>query len=395
MGYDLTGHGWRLGWRGIMRCDGQSEWLFGLQQTRCCRSDYSFVDECALFSRRMKLSAAVKFCQRFATSHRAGVPIVRLLQSETKQGPPAQQKIMAEMAAGAQDGKQLHEMMEEQKPFFPVLLTAMTAVGEETGKLDRALTILAGHMRHQLDTRKKFIRSISWPVFQFFAAVGVFSLLIYIMGIMGDRMSDILGLGLRGGSGVLTLWGFVALLVGAIALVVWGFMRNVGGIQNLAPLLYMIPWLGPSIQTITISRFCWTMALSLEAGLDPIRAIHLSLDSTGSDYYRSGSDDARDAIRDGATLAGSLQATAVFPEDFISRVDIAEQSGTDAESMEILAREYDERAEAAVRFLSNAATMFVRVTISCILIFFIFKIAMTYLGAINDAAQPINPRSRF
>ena len=346
----------------------------------------------------MKLSAAAKFCHRFATSHRAGVGMVRLLETEANVGPPAQRRAMAELARGARDGHQIHELMEKQKPYFPVLLTAMTGVGEETGKLDRALYILAAHLQHQLDTRNKFIKSITWPAIQFVAGVGVISLLIYLMGMLraagGQEMADILGLGLRGGSGVLWLWLYVAMILVPVGLLIWAFIRNVGGLQNLAPLLYMIPKLGPAIQTITISRFCWTMALALDAGLDPIRSIHMSLDSTGSDYYRAGSEPAKKAILGGATLAESLKATLVFPDEFIARVDIAEHSGTDAESMELLAKEYDERAQSAVRFMSGFATAIVRTLVALMLIFFIFRIASSYLGALSGAMEPINLRSK-
>jgi type II secretory pathway component PulF len=341
----------------------------------------------------MGLKAAAKFSHRFATSHKAGVDIVRLLKTEAAVGPAHQKRAMMELAHGASRGDQVHVLMRKQKPYFPVLLTAMTAVGEETGKLDRALFILADHLQKRLDTRNKFVRSIAWPMLQLFAGIMVLSLVIYIMGILtpagGGQMTDILGLGLRGGSGVLWLWFYVGIVLGSIALVVLAFLRNFAGLQNLAPILYMIPKLGPAIQTITISRFCWTMALSLDAGLDPIRSIRLSLDSTGSEYYRSGGDAARDAIKNGATLANGLKATSVFPDDFIARVDIAEHSGTDAESMEYLAKEYDERAEAAVKFMTGFATVVIRVTIALFLLFFIFRIFGMYLGALNDAAQPI------
>ena len=346
----------------------------------------------------MKINDAAKFCHRFATGHKAGVDIVRLLRSETTQGPPRQREAMQRLADGAAGGHQLHELMEHDEPYYPVLLTAMTEVGEETGKLERALFVLARHFEHRVETRRKFIRSISWPAFQLFAGIAVLSLVIYIMGIMraagGAEMTDILGLGLRGPEGVLKFWGYLALIFTSIGLLVSAFLNNWFGLQNLAPLLYMIPMLGPAIQTITISRFCHTMALALDAGLDPIRSIALSCKSTGSSYYASGIADSEEAIRGGATLAGALQAMSVFPEDFISRVDISEHSGTDAEAMNMLAAEYDERAEGAVRFMSMVATILVRLLVGLVLIFFIFRIAMTYLGAISGAMEPINPRRR-
>lgn len=344
----------------------------------------------------MNLKAAAQFSHRFATAHKAGVDMVRLLESEAAIGPGHQRVAMGKLADGASKGEQVHTLMQRQKPYFPVLLTAMTAVGEETGKLDRALFILAGHLQQRLDTRNKFIRSVTWPAIQLVACIGVISLLIYLMGVLrpagGGEMTDMLGLGLRGGEGVLKFWMYCSIFFGSIAAVIWAFHRNVGGIQNLAPLLYMIPKLGPAIQTITISRFCWTMALALDAGLDPIRSIEMSLDSTGSDYYRAGNDDAKQAIEDGATLSGSLKAMSVFPDDFIARVDIAEHSGTDAESMEHLAKEYDERAEAAVRFLSGVATAVIRVSVMVVLIYFIIQILKPILGIYDEALQPILPR---
>ena len=136
------------------------------------------------------------------------------------------------------------------------------------------------------------------------------------------------------------------------------------------------------------------MALSLEAGLDPFRALRLSLDSTGSDYYRDAAQISEDSIRDGSTLAQALAATRVFPEDFIARVEVSEYSGTDAETMQHLAVDYDQRAQTAIKVLCMVATFVVRFTMAAVMIFFIARIAMVYLGAINEGFEPINVRKR-
>jgi type II secretory pathway component PulF len=211
----------------------------------------------------------------------------------------------------------------------------------------------------------------------------------------GGKMPDLLGFGLYGPSGVFWFLLYVAIFFGLIALVVWGFFRNVAGVQNLVPIVYKIPVVGASIQTITISKFCWTLSLSLGAGLDPIRAIALSLDSTSSDYYRSAKDDAKNAIRGGATLAESLEATSLFPKDFIQRIEIAEHSGTDAESIDFLTKEYDERARRAIKVIAGIATILIRLAVMAAIIFLIFRLAATYLGALSGAGEPIDPHSRF
>lgn len=346
-----------------------------------------------MFSPQMNLKAAEQFCYRFGTGLKAGGDLLKLLSSETNQGSPRQRDAMAMLVEGAKKGEQLSTLMEGERSFFPPLMIAMTRVGEATGRLERALLALGEHYQHQLATRRMFIQSIAWPMLQLIAGIGVISLLIYLMGILvpagGGKMADILGFGLYGASGVLKFWMYLAIFFGGIWLCVWAFMRNVGGVQNLIPLLYKIPVIGPSIQTIAISRFCWTMAICLDSGLDPIRSIRLSLDSTNSDYYRAGSQDAEDAIRNGATLSGALQATDMFPADFIGRIDISEHSGTDAESIGYLAREYDERAKSAIKMLAGAATILIRVTVILVFVFLIFRIAATYINALNGAMAPI------
>ncbi|MEM1068537.1 MAG: type II secretion system F family protein [Planctomycetota bacterium] len=284
----------------------------------------------------------------------------------------------------------------EQEKFFPPLMTSMVRVGEATGRMERTLLTLSEHYRHQMESRRLFIRSIAWPMLQLVAAVGILSLLIYLMGILtpasGGQMTDILGFGLRGGKGVLIFWLYVGSFAGLITLAILGYKRNVGGVQNLIPLVYAIPKAGDAIQTITIARFAWTLALALDAGLDPIRSIRLALDSTDSDYYRAAADDAEKSISGGASLAGAIEATKLFPPDFIGRIEISEFSGTDAESMEYLAKEYDERAKTAIRVLSGIATVLIRVTVILVFVFFIFRIASVYIGALQNAASPINPR---
>ena len=343
----------------------------------------------------MNLSTATKFCHRLGTGLRAGADLIRLLQSETNLGSAAYRQAMTNLIAGAKQGESLSAVMNEDR-YFPPLMAAMVRVGEETGKIDRALLTLGEHYEQQLATRRWFISSITWPALQLFAGILIISLLIYVIGVVqpsgGGQMIDLLGFGLRGGSGVLWFWFYLSIFFGMLAFAVWGYSRNLGGIQNIVPLVYMVPWIGPAIQTITISRFCWTLALSLGSGLDPIRSIKLSLDSTDSEYYRLGAREAENAIRGGSTLAGALQATELFPNDFLERIEIAEMTGTDAESIDHLTVEYDQRAKSAIKLIAGAATLVIRAGVILVLVFLIFRIASVIFGIYDMADDPIIPR---
>ncbi len=324
---------------------------------------------------------------------RAGMELLRFLEMESRQGSPRQRSAMMRLHDGAKDGELLSFLMETQKPFFPPLLVAMTRVGEATGRMDRTLLALADHYDHRVAMRRSFVQSIAWPGLQLLGGILVISLLIYLLGVLtpagGGEMFDPLGFGLKGGSGVLVFWAYIAAIIGVIVAVIWAYQRNLGGVQNIIPLVYMIPVAGPAIQTIAIARFAWTLSLCLDSGLDPIQSIRLALDSTDNDFYRSAADGTEASIRSGMSLAETLRHTSLFPEDFVTSVDVAEMSGTDAESIDTLAKEYDTRAKIAIKTLAGVATGLIWLTVIGALIFLILRMAMNISGVYSEALKPI------
>jgi type II secretory pathway component PulF len=177
---------------------------------------------------------------------------------------------------------------------------------------------------------------------------------------------------------------FLILAVGVLAI-----RNNWLGIHNMIPLFYLIPKLGPAIRTITLSRFCWTLSMTLDAGLDPIRAIRLALESTGSDFYRSGFPPVEASIERGSSLAVALEASEVIPEEFITNLEVAELSGTDAESLETLARDYDQRARVAIRTLTGILTAVIWLSVMAVMIFMIFRMVSNIMTPYREALSPI------
>lgn len=348
-----------------------------------------------VFFDRMKLTAAAGFTRRFGIGLRAGADLIQLIKAEAKHGSSKHRTALAMLADRAAKGEQLSTSMRQYGKYFPPLMVAMTAVGESTGRLERTMLEMADHYENQVSLRRSFVSAITMPSLQLFAGLGVISLLIWIMGLIqtpgGGQIMDILGLGLRGPEGVMKFWAIIGVLLLLVFAALWGFSRNVCGVQNLIPLLYMIPVVGPALQTITLSRFAWSLSMGLDAGLDPIRGISLALDSTASDYYRGSADRAESSIRKGATLSQSLEATDLFPDEFLSRIEVSELSGTDAESIGGLAKEYDERAKMAMRALAKMASGTVWITMIFVLLFFLIRMIInvfgSYAAAIQDASN--------
>ncbi len=345
-----------------------------------------------MFVNRMSFSAAAAFCYRFGTGLHAGADILVLLESEGRIGSARQQAAIKQLIVGVKQGEQLHVLMGNDK-FFPGLMTTMVRVGELTGKLEYLLSLLSEHYQRQQQLRRGFFGAIAYPAFMLTAAIGIISLLIYLMGILtppsGGQMTDLLGWGLRGGTGVLIFWGYLLLVFGILGGAVFCFFRNVAGVQNIVPLIYMIPKLGQSIQTITIARFCRALSIALGAGLEPTASIALALDATDSDYYRAARDDTEQAILEGATLSTALDRTRIFPDGFIGKIEIAEHSGTDSESIAFLAAEYDERAQRAMKVISRTISAVILVSVAFLLLYTMFRIMSVVFGFYEQAFEPI------
>ncbi len=328
----------------------------------------------------MSFQASANFCRRVGTGFKAGVDILRAIASESRHGTTRQRGIMSDVAQSLRDGNQLHAAMNDHPKFFPPLMIAMTRAGETTGTLDRTLLALADYYEERVKIYREFVRRIVGPMIQLFMAINILALLIYILGILGDRVVDFTGLGLRGGAGVLRLYGFVFAVGLVIAVLITAFRKNVAGVQNLIPLLYKIPVAGAALQTITLARFAWTLALSLEAGIDPIRALQMSLDATDSEYYRSGKKGVETSIRDGSSMSEAMLATGVFPDEFVTEVGVAEMSGTDAEAMHHLAAQYDTRSKAAMRTLAGLASGLIGALVTLGILALILKMLLGIYG---------------
>jgi len=337
----------------------------------------------------MGLAASADFCRRMGIAFRAGIDIQTLCRTEAERGTPTHRAIMGEVTKQIGAGESLYDAMLHAGPrYFPSLLLSMVRMGELSGRLERALLMLADLYQHRLSTRRSMLQRLAWPMFQLAAAIFIIGVLIWLMGVLqpatGGQMTDLLGFGLRGTSGLAIYLLIVSMIAGSLALFVQGLRKNWLNLHAAIPVFYLLPKFGPAIQTITLSRFCWTLAMALDSGLDPLRSVDLALDSTGSDYYRSESETAQKVMQEGGELAEALRKTGLFPDDFLSAMEVAELSGSDAESLMHLARDYDERAKLAIATISSVTSGTIYAMVILLIVFFIYRIAKPILGIYDE-----------
>jgi type IV pilus assembly protein PilC len=340
----------------------------------------------SMFTPKISLRTAEQFCSRFATALKAGIDPLRLLDHESRANSKRHQAAAAAVRERLIAGDTLAEAMQYRSDYFPKLLTQMVEAGEQAGGLDQTFAYMSRYYRDLRETRGSFIKQITWPAIQCFIAIGVVSLLILFVGILfEDSGYDPLGFGLSGVSGVLTFWGYLAIIAAVIALIVRAVWKNWFGLHSmLMPVAVNIPVIGPVLKYLALSRLTTVLSLLLNAGVDAIRSVQMAFSSTGNDYYVRKSDIAVQSVKSNRTLAESFAATEVMPRDFIEAVEVGELSGNETESLDALATEYDRRAKTALTILSTTASVVIWIAIAAFIIFLIFRMFLNYLNILNN-----------
>lgn len=289
-------------------------------------------------------------------------------------------------------GDSVADAMQQTNGFFPQLACEMVDVGEHTGRLDETLLRLADYYDHVLELRRTFLLGILWPMIQLTVAVLVVGGVIWLVGVLapmtGGEPVDILGFGLTGNRGALIYFSIVGLIAAAFALAISAIRR--GWLGTTPVLIAMkIPVLGKCLETMALERLAWSLAMALEAGMEAKRSIHLALKSTQNPVYLAQQERVRAAILQGREFHEALRATHVFPSDFLDALETAEISGTQTDSLEHLSQQYQEQAKSMAQVLTVASTFIIWGLVALMIIFFIIRFAMFYLGTIYGALNEL------
>ncbi len=345
---------------------------------------------------RIGTRTLAQLLRRVGTSLKAGLDERTIWERESRQGSPIQREQLAEVSRRIAAGDSCAEALAACQGYFPSLACDLVEVGERAGCLDNVLFLLADHYEHLLDLRRTFLIGIAWPAIQLAAAIGIVGLLIWITGFIGGmspggKPIDVLGFGLVGTWGLIKYLFLVGSVLGTIAFLVVALMRGALGPRPLQ-LAMQVPVIGGCLRAFALSRLAGTLSITLDAGVDALRAMQLSLRSTQNAYYTSHCEAAEGMIRDGHEFHEALRVTGVFPADFLHSLETAELTGTPGETLDRLAKDYRQRAQTAAKALAVAASFAIWVLVAGLLVLLIFRIFMvSYLGPIQEALDMGKP----
>src|SRR5262249_13793480 len=155
---------------------------------------------------------------------------------------------------------------EPHRDKFPPLFLEMVAVGEQTGRLEDTFEELGQYFETLMSVRRNFNAQMIYPLIQYLAMIGVLSLMLIVMEILGMKM-DPLGFGLTGTTGAIIIASIGLGFLGVIAIIVKIASGNMRFRARMEGMLLWVPGWGPAFRAFAVMRFAVALRMCAEAGL--------------------------------------------------------------------------------------------------------------------------------
>jgi type II secretory pathway component PulF len=326
-------------------------------------------------------------CERVGVAFDVGHDPFRIFEREAGDRRSRHGRHMKSIADRIRQGASLTEAIHEQGNYFPPNFHRLIEVGEESGRLEKVLDRMAEHYKEVAELETVFRGSIVWPMIQLGLAVGVMSVLIYVPSLLAsDRAGemDLLGIGLVGARGLAIFWGWIAAIMAALV-GLWILLRN-GTLAFLGRWLLRVPVLGKALLTFDEATFVQSLALAIESGVTAANAIALSFKGSSSDAFKAKADSAREAILQGREMHAVLRDTRLFSPETIEAVELGEESGRLAETLDKHHRVLKMRVKFAMAAIAQIASSVVWIAVAAILVTMIFRLFGRYVSQIDPAA---------
>jgi type IV pilus assembly protein PilC len=140
---------------------------------------------------------------------------------------------------------------------------------------------------------------------------------------------------------------FVFLFMGVVALIagtLW-WVRLPGQRRRLHRLILKLPMIGSIAQKFSTSQGARTLATLLGGGIPLVNALEVTSRSMGNLHMAAELTTAAQQVREGRSLASTLQDSGAFPDVAIKMVEVGESTGALQEMLNSLADFYDEEID--------------------------------------------------
>jgi general secretion pathway protein F len=218
---------------------------------------------------------------------------------------------------------------------FPPVYCAVVGAGEKSGQLPRLLERLAGYLEAGLESRRRLVGAMIYPVLLTVVALAVIgALMVFVVPQIvavfeqGRQALPLLTRLLIGTSAAFRVLAPFLIVLCPVAL--WLFARLYRGEQfrrRWQQMLLGLPLIGRLLRLRETEKFASTLAILVGSGVPLVDALQASRDVIGNLPLQAIIDQAIRRVREGVPLHRALGEAKAFPPLLIHMVASGESSG--------------------------------------------------------------------
>jgi type II secretory pathway component PulF len=268
-----------------------------------------------------------------------GIDIIRKTKAK-----PALAKLLNDINQSLKKGNGLSASCREHPEVFDELYCNLIELGEASGNLSEIFADLAKDLKFKRDLRSKIIGSLTYPTVIFFVCilsiVFIFNFIVPQMAGMFSEADDLpwyTQLMLNTSEWMTQYQGLLLLgFIGAFFALVFAVKQPVF-ITWWQRVSLKLPVIRVAMVTVERIRFNAGLSMMVKAGVPIDKALGLSAGNIKNQVLRREMDIAKQKVSRGSALTPALKQTSLYPDFFISLLEVGEESGN-------LGRVFDEVA---------------------------------------------------
>ncbi len=324
----------------------------------------------------------------------AGVPLVEALGALVDQVDHERMKrVVSDVRQRVNEGSSLADAMIAQGKVFSTLYVNMIRAGESSGALEIVLVRLADFTESQARLRSKIIGTLTYPAAMLCIGTVIMGILFTVVIPKITKIFEDTKVALpwttRALIGFATTvhdwwWAFgLAAVLGVVLLLRW---RNTKpGRAAWDRWVLTAPLFGHLVRQVAIARFSRTLSTLLKSGVPLLTSLDIVKNILGNVRLAQVVDEAREAIKEGESIAAPLKRSGEFPPLVYHMVAIGERSGQLEEMLTNVANAYDAQVETKIGALTSLLEPIMIVVMGVVVAFIVFSILMPILQ-INNLA---------
>ena len=342
--------------------------------------------------RRVRASNFLVFNQQLLTLLKAGLPVLGALDLLIKrQRDTYLRSLLQNVRERVKGGELLSEAFSAQN-VFPRIYTSTLMAGEKSGNMDEVLTRYINFQRMALSFKKKLLVSLVYPAL---LVTMVSIMFVFLMTYVVPRFAELYQ-NLNAQLPSITLFmlalgthaqryaPIAAIVVILVLTVLWRWRSTDRGAESIDRATHRIPIVGDIWLKYHVATFSRMLATLLTGGMPLVPSLETAGASMTSRKMVSGLRRASVRVREGQSLARSIEEQKIFPDLAVEMIEVGESTGALPAMLNSVAEFHEEDVQTALA----AAMSLIEPVILIIMAVFVGAVLLSlYLPIFNLASS--------